>query len=69
MKNKKGKKNRDKRMGPTIGAIVAVITLLIARNIDFTNMNFESGFKTVIYIPIGLAAIAALAYVLKAGND
>jgi hypothetical protein len=65
----KNKKNSNKKMESTIGLIAAIIILLIARNIDFTNMNFEFSLKTLIYILIGFAAIASIAYVLKVGND
>lgn len=61
--------NKNKRF--TGGGIIALVTLIIARNLlnaDFDFIN-SSKLKVVIYSIVGLCAVAAIAYVRKDDED
>jgi hypothetical protein len=63
---------KNKKHGFPIIWFLPVIVLILARNIDYENLDFSSTsskIKTIVSIIIGLSAIAVGAYVWKDSND
>lgn len=64
MKSKK--KKSFKKPDPIIIGIVALLILIIARNIDFIDLsNSEFSYKTVIYIIIMLLSVGITTFIIK----
>ncbi len=66
----KNKGKRHKKPPSIIAIIASIIILIIARNIDITNIgNLEFGFRQVTYIIILLLSIAAIGYIMKQSDE
>lgn len=60
------KKNSFKKPTSIIAAIVLLLILITARNIDFIDLsNSEFSYKTVIYVIIMLLSVGIAAFIIK----